>query len=76
MLLRASVGSTDAPNRVLAASVCRTEARKTIKKVMVGDVLDLALRVMDPEIERNRGELQRDRHHRPVEGEAAAESLH
>ena len=26
--LRASVGSTDAPNRVLDASVCRTEARK------------------------------------------------
>jgi hypothetical protein len=25
--LRASVGSTDAPNRVLAASVCRTDAR-------------------------------------------------
>ena len=26
--LRTSVGSTDAPNRVLAASVCRTDARK------------------------------------------------
>jgi hypothetical protein len=25
--LRASVGSTDAPNRVLDASVCRTDAR-------------------------------------------------
>ena len=27
-VLRASVTSTDAPNRVLAASVCRTDARK------------------------------------------------
>ena len=28
--LRASVGSTDAPNRVLDASVCRTDARKVL----------------------------------------------
>jgi len=32
--LRASVGSTDAPNRVLDDSVCRTEARR----VLVGNL--------------------------------------